>query len=72
MSTSELDRRYYSDLTDREKNAPDKVENESTSHEQVRPDGGCRAWACVAGSFLLQFCSFGYVNAYAVCHHHRP
>ncbi|KAF2131235.1 MFS general substrate transporter [Dothidotthia symphoricarpi CBS 119687] len=27
------------------------------------PDGGAKAWACVAGSFLLQFCSFGYVNA---------
>ncbi|KKY39070.1 putative mfs transporter [Diaporthe ampelina] len=27
------------------------------------PNGGLRAWACVAGSFLLQFCSFGYVNA---------
>lgn len=29
----------------------------------VPPDGGAKAWACVAGSFLLQFCSFGYVNA---------
>lgn len=27
------------------------------------PNGGLKAWACVAGSFLLQFCSFGYVNA---------
>jgi hypothetical protein len=27
------------------------------------PDGGLKAWACVAGCFLLQYCSFGYVNA---------
>jgi hypothetical protein len=27
------------------------------------PDGGFRAWLCVFGSFLLQFSSFGYVNA---------
>ncbi|EKG12020.1 Cytochrome c oxidase copper chaperone [Macrophomina phaseolina MS6] len=32
----------------------------------VPPNGGVRAWACVAGSFLLQFCSFGYVNACGV------
>jgi MFS family permease len=31
--------------------------------ERVPPNGGAKAWACVAGSFLLQFCSFGYVNA---------
>ncbi|RMJ26846.1 Major Facilitator Superfamily [Aspergillus sp. HF37] len=62
MSTSELDR-GCSDSTDWEKNASGKAENESTSHDRVPPDGGSRAWACVAGSFLLQFCSFGYVNA---------
>lgn len=31
--------------------------------DRIPPDGGAKAWACVAGSFLLQFCSFGYVNA---------
>ncbi|KIL87748.1 hypothetical protein FAVG1_08625 [Fusarium avenaceum] len=31
--------------------------------ERIPPNGGTKAWACVAGSFLLQFCSFGYVNA---------
>lgn len=31
--------------------------------DRTPPDGGAKAWACVAGSFLLQFCSFGYVNA---------
>ncbi|KZF25224.1 putative MFS transporter [Xylona heveae TC161] len=29
----------------------------------IPPDGGFKAWLCVAGSFLLQFASFGYVNA---------
>lgn len=29
------------------------------------PNGGLRAWSCVAGALLLQFCSFGFVNAYA-------
>lgn len=32
--------------------------------ERIPPNGGAKAWACVAGSFLLQFCSFGYVNAW--------
>lgn len=27
-------------------------------------DGGLRAWTCVAGAFLCQFCSFGFINAY--------
>ncbi|KAK2616884.1 hypothetical protein QQS21_000262 [Conoideocrella luteorostrata] len=34
--------------------------------KRVPPNGGAKAWACVAGSFLLQFCSFGYVNACGV------
>lgn len=41
-------------------------DNEADSSDRqalVPPNGGARAWACVAGSFLLQFCSFGYVNA---------
>jgi hypothetical protein len=29
-------------------------------------DGGLRAWTCVAGAFLCQFCSFGFINAYAM------
>ncbi|VTT66036.1 unnamed protein product [Fusarium fujikuroi] len=32
-------------------------------NDRTPPDGGARAWACVAGSFLLQFCSVGYVDA---------
>jgi hypothetical protein len=35
-----------------------------TSHEP--PDGGVKAWLCVFGCFLLQFSSFGYVNAYVL------
>ena len=27
------------------------------------PNGGFKAWACVVGALLLQFCSFGYINA---------
>nr|POE77828.1 aspyridones efflux protein apdf [Quercus suber] len=30
------------------------------------PDGGISAWATVAGAFLLQFCSFGFVNASSI------
>ncbi|KAK4144405.1 uncharacterized protein C8A04DRAFT_11519 [Dichotomopilus funicola] len=29
----------------------------------VPPDGGRKAWLAVAGGFLCQFCSFGFVNA---------
>jgi hypothetical protein len=35
----------------------------SDEEEFEPPDGGFKAWACVAGCFLLQYCSFGYVNA---------
>ncbi|EFQ96922.1 MFS transporter [Nannizzia gypsea CBS 118893] len=47
---------------------PIAKEEEATTHnakslDRIPPDGGAKAWACVAGSFLLQFCSFGYVNA---------
>ncbi|XHF99861.1 hypothetical protein AWENTII_003345 [Aspergillus wentii] len=41
--------------TDEEKNLP--------VNAYTPPNGGVKVWACVAGSFLLQFCSFGYVNA---------
>jgi hypothetical protein len=46
---------------------PDSPELESNKptekNGRIPPNGGARAWACVAGSFLLQFCSIGYVNA---------
>ncbi|KAK7052549.1 MFS general substrate transporter [Favolaschia claudopus] len=32
----------------------------------VIPDGGFRAWATVAGSFLIMFCGFGYGSSFGV------
>ncbi|RKL44750.1 hypothetical protein BFJ70_g3890 [Fusarium oxysporum] len=46
-----------SDSPELESNKPNE------NNDRVSPNGGARAWACVAGSFLLQFCSVGYVNA---------
>uniref|UniRef100_A0A0D2XI01 Major facilitator superfamily (MFS) profile domain-containing protein n=1 Tax=Fusarium oxysporum (strain Fo5176) TaxID=660025 RepID=A0A0D2XI01_FUSOF len=46
-----------SDSPELESNKPNE------NNDRVPPNGGARAWACVAGSFLLQFCSVGYVNA---------
>ncbi|KAF5677656.1 monocarboxylate transporter [Fusarium denticulatum] len=46
-----------SDSPELESNTP------TDKNDRIPPDGGARAWACVAGSFLLQFCSVGYVNA---------
>ncbi|KAF5685791.1 monocarboxylate transporter 2 [Fusarium circinatum] len=45
-------------------NSPELESNKPTENsDRIPPNGGTRAWACVAGSFLLQFCSIGYVNA---------
>ncbi|KAK2460860.1 hypothetical protein APHAL10511_007330 [Amanita phalloides] len=30
------------------------------------PEGGSRAWMTLTGSFIIQFCSFGYMNAFGV------
>ncbi|KAF8657144.1 hypothetical protein AX14_007916, partial [Amanita brunnescens Koide BX004] len=30
------------------------------------PEGGLRAWMTLVGSFLFQFCAFGYTNAFGV------
>ncbi|KAK1140021.1 hypothetical protein N8T08_010930 [Aspergillus melleus] len=57
MSNS-LGQRPSNDTMDKEERAVD-----AKPLERVPPNGGAKAWACVAGSFLLQFCSFGYVNA---------
>ncbi|KAF4342649.1 monocarboxylate transporter 2 [Fusarium beomiforme] len=50
-----------------EADAPEQIELESNipteNNDRIPPDGGAKAWACVGGAFLLQFCSFGYVNA---------
>lgn len=51
-------------LTGEGKISSDEGAEDNAPINRVPPNGGLRAWACVAGSFLLQFCSFGYVNAY--------
>ncbi|KAF5619473.1 monocarboxylate transporter 2 [Fusarium sp. NRRL 52700] len=44
--------------------SPELESNTPTEkNDRIPPNGGARAWACVTGSFLLQFCSVGYVNA---------
>jgi hypothetical protein len=44
--------------------SPELESNKSSeNNDRTPPNGGAKAWACVAGSFLLQFCSVGYVNA---------
>ncbi|KAF7343785.1 MFS general substrate transporter [Mycena sanguinolenta] len=32
----------------------------------IFPEGGFRAWATVAGAFLIQFCGFGYTTSFGV------
>lgn len=34
-------------------------------HDEI-PDGGSKAWCAVLGSFLAQFCGFGYASAFGV------
>ncbi|KAL5531046.1 hypothetical protein ACEPAG_3922 [Sanghuangporus baumii] len=46
----------------------DKLENASKplqTHPTV-PDGGFSAWATVIGAWLMQFSTFGYINAFGV------
>jgi len=43
--------------------SPEDSVNVSDEKPFEPPDGGLWAWLCVFGSFLLQFSSFGYVNA---------
>ena len=33
---------------------------------QLLLDGGLKAWATVAGAWLILFCTFGYINAFGV------
>ncbi|KAF8909693.1 major facilitator superfamily domain-containing protein [Gymnopilus junonius] len=45
------------------------IESEALSDLKIEttfPEGGLRAWLVVVGVFLIQFCSFGYTNAYGV------
>ncbi|TFK32267.1 major facilitator superfamily domain-containing protein [Crucibulum laeve] len=43
-------------------------ENEKHHEEDILtfPEGGTRAWLVVLGVWLMQFCTFGYTNAYGV------
>ncbi|KAJ8482785.1 hypothetical protein ONZ45_g14819 [Pleurotus djamor] len=34
------------------------------------PDGGREAWSTIVGGFLVQFCAFGYINAFGVYQDH--
>ncbi|KAH0578601.1 hypothetical protein H2248_003741 [Termitomyces sp. 'cryptogamus'] len=56
-------------MEDLETKQPEK-ESENISEAQNlgshHPDGGWRAWSVVLGVWLLQFCTFGYANAYGV------
>ncbi|KAJ7852382.1 MFS general substrate transporter [Mycena olivaceomarginata] len=39
---------------------------EVKSEAAAFPEGGFRAWATVAGAFLVQFCGFGYTTSFGV------
>lgn len=68
-------RAHSSEETHPNENAP-PVPHEAVAEEKsgsvsvdprsqvVIPDGGARAWICIAGSFISLFASFGTVNAY--------
>lgn len=58
-------------VVDHEKGDRDNVGVQSTSDppspsEIVPPDGGFDAWITIAGAWLFQFCTFGYINAFGV------
>ncbi|THH15537.1 hypothetical protein EW146_g4952 [Bondarzewia mesenterica] len=38
----------------------------SAPQEILPPDGGFDAWMTIAGAWLIQFCTFGYINAFGV------
>ncbi|KAF8624652.1 hypothetical protein AX17_006983 [Amanita inopinata Kibby_2008] len=40
--------------------------SDSTLQPTDFPEGGLRAWMVVVGSFLVQFCTFGYTNGFGV------
>ncbi|KAF5325482.1 hypothetical protein D9619_009912 [Psilocybe cf. subviscida] len=41
-------------------------EQREVKQKESLPEGGRRAWMAVVGVFLVQFCTFGYTNAYGV------
>ncbi|KAI0926615.1 hypothetical protein AcV7_005507 [Taiwanofungus camphoratus] len=41
-------------------------EHPPTVVETVPPDGGSTAWLTILGAWMVQFCTFGYINAFGV------
>ncbi|KAJ7468491.1 major facilitator superfamily domain-containing protein [Mycena latifolia] len=48
-----------------QQNDPEKAPSLS-SVEFVLPEGGREAWLTMAGAWMVQFCTFGYINAFGV------
>ncbi|KAJ7452197.1 major facilitator superfamily domain-containing protein [Mycena galericulata] len=47
------------------KEDPEKVPSLSVP-EFILPEGGREAWLTMAGAWMVQFCTFGYINAFGV------
>ncbi|KAJ7484098.1 major facilitator superfamily domain-containing protein [Mycena galericulata] len=47
------------------KGDPEKVPSLSVP-EFILPEGGREAWLTMAGAWMVQFCTFGYINAFGV------
>ncbi|KAG6853433.1 hypothetical protein C0991_004433 [Blastosporella zonata] len=45
-------------------NAIESPETIATGQEY--PEGGLKAWSVLLGVWIVQFCTFGYTNAYGV------
>lgn len=58
-----MDSKLESNLLEEGTTALSKTKNDDEDCIREPPDGGFKAWLCVFGAFLLQFSSFGYVNA---------
>ncbi|KAF7336186.1 MFS general substrate transporter [Mycena venus] len=52
--------------TDPEVETPVFSETDGEFTPPFFPEGGFRAWATVAGAFLIQFCGFGYTTSFGV------
>ncbi|TFK38657.1 MFS general substrate transporter [Crucibulum laeve] len=44
----------------------DEGHGSEDANEPTYPDGGLRAWITVFGSFIIQFCGFGYTTSFGV------
>ncbi|KAJ7796288.1 MFS general substrate transporter [Mycena leptocephala] len=45
---------------------PKEEHHPVSANTDLFPEGGHRAWATVAGAFLIQFCGFGYTTTFGV------